>query len=65
MLAWPEDTIYSRPMPPAVADPFLVAVTDTLVNRFAPERVVLFGSRARGDHQPESADVLRTIKGRL
>ena len=39
MLAWPENTIYSRRMPPAVADPLLVAITDTLVNRFAPERV--------------------------
>jgi uncharacterized protein len=35
-------------------DPFLVAATRTIVDRFAPERIVLFGSRARGDHQPES-----------
>jgi len=41
-------------MPPVVADPFLVAITKTIVDRFAPERVVLFGSRARGDHEPES-----------
>jgi HEPN domain-containing protein/predicted nucleotidyltransferase len=41
-------------MPPAVADPFLVAITKTIVDRFAPERVVLFGSRARGDHEPDS-----------
>jgi HEPN domain-containing protein/predicted nucleotidyltransferase len=35
-------------------DPFLIAATRTIVDRFAPERIVLFGSRARGDHQPES-----------
>ena len=41
-------------MPPAVADPVLVAITQTVVERFAPERVVLFGSRARGDHRADS-----------
>jgi uncharacterized protein len=35
-------------------DPFLAIATRTIVDRFAPERIVLFGSRARGDHQPES-----------
>jgi HEPN domain-containing protein/predicted nucleotidyltransferase len=35
-------------------DPFLTAATKAIVERFAPERIVLFGSRARGDHQPES-----------
>ncbi len=38
----------------ATDDPFLAAATRTIVDRFAPERIVLFGSRARGDHQPES-----------
>jgi hypothetical protein len=32
---------------PAIADPFLVVITQTIVDRFAPERVVLFGGRAR------------------
>src|SRR5439155_12453427 len=35
-------------------DPFLTAATRTIVDRFAPERIILFGSRARGDHHPES-----------
>lgn len=29
-------------------------ITRTIVERFQPERIVLFGSRARGDHQPDS-----------
>ena len=41
-------------MPPAVLDPVLDTIVTTIVDRFAPERIVLFGSRARGDHQPES-----------
>ena len=41
-------------MPPVVADPVLAAITATIVERFAPERIVLFGSRARGDHHPDS-----------
>jgi HEPN domain-containing protein/predicted nucleotidyltransferase len=35
-------------------DVILGALTRTVVERFAPERIVLFGSRARGDHRPES-----------
>lgn len=35
-------------------DSFLATATRTIVDRFAPERIVLFGSRARGDHHPES-----------
>src|SRR5258708_20381738 len=38
----------------ATNDPFLAAAPRTIVDQFAPERIVLFGSRARGDHQPES-----------
>ena len=38
----------------AERDPVLRAITQTIVERFAPERIVLFGSRARGDHHPES-----------
>jgi predicted nucleotidyltransferase len=29
-------------------------ITRTIVERFQPRRIVLFGSRARGDHQPDS-----------
>lgn len=29
-------------------------ITRTIVERFQPERIVLFGSRARGDDQPDS-----------
>lgn len=35
-------------------DLVLAALTRDLVERFAPERIVLFGSRARGDHHPSS-----------
>jgi len=41
-------------MPPLVVDPVLTAITARIVEQFAPERIVLFGSRARGDHEPES-----------
>ena len=49
-------------MSPAVADPVLVAITQTVVERFAPERVVLFGSRARGDHRADSDYDLLVVK---
>ncbi|MFN8556996.1 MAG: nucleotidyltransferase domain-containing protein [Dehalococcoidia bacterium] len=29
-------------------------VVRTIVERFDPERIILFGSRARGDHRPDS-----------
>ncbi len=29
-------------------------ITRTIVGRFRPKRIVLFGSRARGDHRPDS-----------
>jgi HEPN domain-containing protein/predicted nucleotidyltransferase len=35
-------------------DAILDELTRVIVERFAPERVVLFGSRGRGDHRPES-----------
>jgi HEPN domain-containing protein/predicted nucleotidyltransferase len=54
MLARPGTPMYSRRMLPVAADPFLASATRTIVDRFAPERLVLFGSRARGDHHPES-----------
>jgi HEPN domain-containing protein/predicted nucleotidyltransferase len=35
-------------------DTLLAALARAVVERFAPERIVLFGSRARGDHGPDS-----------
>ena len=35
-------------------DAILGELTRAVVERFAPERIVLFGSRARGDHHPDS-----------
>jgi HEPN domain-containing protein/predicted nucleotidyltransferase len=35
-------------------DAILAELTRAIVERFAPERIVLFGSRARGDHHSES-----------
>jgi predicted nucleotidyltransferase len=32
----------------------LPALVDRIVRRFAPERIVLFGSQARGDSRPDS-----------
>src|SRR5437867_1639921 len=37
-----------------VADPVLVGVTKAIVARVRPRRIVLFGSRARGDARPDS-----------
>jgi HEPN domain-containing protein/predicted nucleotidyltransferase len=36
------------------ADPVLTSITRTIVERFVPERVLLFGSRARGDARHDS-----------
>jgi HEPN domain-containing protein/predicted nucleotidyltransferase len=38
----------------ATDDPVLDALTRAVVERFSPERILLFGSRARGDHHPDS-----------
>src|SRR3954447_16659991 len=35
-------------------DAILIELTRTLVEAFDPERIVLFGSRGRGDHHAES-----------
>ena len=35
-------------------DTVLEQLTRVLVDRFAPERIILFGSRGRGDHRPDS-----------
>jgi HEPN domain-containing protein/predicted nucleotidyltransferase len=37
-----------------VVDPMLEELTQTLVGRFHPDRVILFGSRARGDARDDS-----------
>lgn len=36
------------------ADPMLERITRTIVEQFRPQRIVLFGSRARGDARPDS-----------
>src|SRR5438552_6936823 len=38
----------------ATADPVLDRITRTIVERFHPERVLLFGSRGRGDARDDS-----------
>lgn len=44
---------YTRHMIQA-ADPVVTSITRTIVERFMPERVLLFGSRARGDARHDS-----------
>ena len=39
---------------PGPADPLAVAVADAVQHSVAPAQVILFGSRARGDHGPDS-----------
>lgn len=38
----------------AHADPVLAEAVQRLVDALRPEQIYLFGSRARGDHQPDS-----------
>ena len=38
----------------AIPDPQLAAVVQRLIEAYAPERVYLFGSSARGDAGPDS-----------
>src|SRR5436305_6746612 len=54
---------YSRPMI-ETQDAVVAEVTRVLVARFAPERIVLFGSRARGDNHAESDyDLMIVVDG--
>lgn len=47
-------------------DPVLEEITRVIVDGFAPERVVLFGSRARGDHRADSDyDVIVVLEAPL
>jgi len=39
---------------PSKLDPLLAEVVRRLVDAYAPERIYLFGSRARGDARPDS-----------
>ncbi len=45
------------------ADAMLGALARAVIARFAPERIVLFGSRARGDHSPDSDYDLMVVLG--
>ena len=48
------------------ADPVLEDITRTLVDRVAPERLLLFGSRARGDHHADSDyDIIVVVESAL
>ncbi len=38
----------------SLADPVLTEIVRRLVDAFRPERIYLFGSRARGDYGPDS-----------
>ena len=58
-------------MPPDVAQSTIEHIVSTIVERFRPRRIILFGSRARGDHRPDSdvdlfveMDVAPAVKGR-
>ncbi|HKS05026.1 MAG TPA: HEPN domain-containing protein [Gemmatimonadaceae bacterium] len=52
-----------RPSP--LADPVLADITRTIVERCRPRRVVLYGSRARGDEHAESDyDLMVEVDGR-
>ena len=39
---------------PEITQATIDGVVRTIVDRFRPQRIILFGSRARGDHQPDS-----------
>ncbi len=45
------------------ADPLAVAVADAVQRSVAPAQVILFGSRARGDHRPDSDIDLLVVAG--
>lgn len=40
--------------PATMNDEVLRHITDTIVQQFHPRRIILFGSRARGEAQPDS-----------
>src|SRR5215467_10142644 len=49
----------------AKADPILDEIVERSLASFAPDRIILFGSRARGDHREESDyDVLFVVNPR-
>lgn len=39
---------------PTINDDVLKHITDTIVQHFHPRRIILFGSRARGEAKPDS-----------
>ena len=41
-------------MPREITQATIDHVIQTILERFDPERIILFGSRARDDHQPDS-----------
>jgi len=48
---------------PTSHDPVLDEMTRRIIDRFQPEKILLFGSRARGDFRPDSDyDLLVVLK---
>jgi plastocyanin len=41
-------------MPGEITQPAIDAIVTAIAERFRPRRIILFGSRARGDHRPDS-----------
>lgn len=46
----------------AITDDILKEITKRLVNSIHPDKLVLFGSRARGDNRPDSDIDIMIIK---
>ena len=44
----------SRPAKPTSIQPHIDRMVQRIVKRFHPERIILFGSQARGDARPDS-----------
>lgn len=50
----------------AIDDKLIQHITDTIVRNFHPRRIILFGSRARGDaHQDSDVDLLVEMESDL
>jgi predicted nucleotidyltransferase len=47
-------TTHSWPLPQAKLDQAIRAMVRRIVDEFDPDRIILFGSRARGDARPDS-----------
>lgn len=50
------------PSTPSAGDPLVAEVVRRLVQALDPDRIILFGSRARGEHKPDSDLDLLIVK---